>query len=95
LTGNKFSTGFKSGAASGGIGSLVGDASKALGLDKTLGSLSTPAKSLATSALVAKALNRPFDFGQAAQNAAINYGFNQAGQAAGFTPSQQKNLLHL
>lgn len=92
LTGNKFSTGFKSGAASGGIGSLVGDASKALGLDKILGSLSVPARSLATSALVAKAMNRPFDFGQAAQNAAINYGFNQAGQAAGFTPSQQKTL---
>ena len=62
------------------------------GLNKGLGSLSVPARSLATSALVAKAMNRPFDFGQAAQNAAINYGFNQAGQAAGFTPSQQKTL---
>jgi hypothetical protein len=91
--GKGFLPGAKTGAISGGIGAGVNELGNVTGLNKGLGSLSVPARSLATSALVAKAMNRPFDFGQAAQNAAINYGLNQAGQAAGFTPSQQKALI--
>jgi hypothetical protein len=96
--GKGFLPGAKTGAISGGISAGVNELGNVTGLNKGLGSLSVPAKSLATSALVAKAMNRPFDFGQAAQNAALNYGFNQAvnagGQAAGFTPSQQKTLIN-
>lgn len=96
--GKGFLPGAKTGAISGGISAGVNELGNVTGLNKGLGSLSVPARSLATSALVAKAMNRPFDFGQAAQNAALNYGFNQAvnagGQAAGFTPSQQKTLIN-
>lgn len=84
--GGDFSKGFKSGAISGGIGAGVGELGAMSGLDKGLGSLYTPAKSLATSALTAKALGRPFDFGQAAKGAAINYGIGQGLQVAGVNP---------
>ena len=84
--GGDFSKGFKSGAISGGIGAGVGELGAMSGLDKGLGSLYTPAKSLATSALTAKALGRPFDFGQAAKSAAINYGIGRGLQTAGVDP---------
>jgi hypothetical protein len=60
---------------------------------KGLGSLEVPGKSIATSALTAKALGRPFDVGQAVKGAAINYGLNQAGQAAGIEPKQQAAMM--
>jgi len=95
--GGDFSQGFKSGAISGGIGAGVGELGVMSGLDKGLGSLYTPAKSLATSALTSAATGRPFDLGQAAQNAAINYGLNQAvsagGKELGVDPKQQAALM--
>lgn len=91
--GGDFSKGFKSGAISGGIGAGVGELGAMSGLDKGLGSLYTPAKSIATSALTSAATGRPFDVGQAVKGAAINYGLNQAGQAAGFEPKQQAALM--
>jgi len=91
--GGDFSKGFKSGAISGGIGAGVGELGVMSGLDKGLGSLYAPAKSIATSALTSAATGRPFDIGQAAQNAAINYGLNQAGQAAGIDPKQQAAMM--
>lgn len=91
--GGDFSKGFKSGAISGGIGAGVGELGAMSGLDKGLGSFYTPAKSLATSALTSAATGRPFDVGQAVKGAAINYGLNQAGQAAGFEPKQQAALM--
>ena len=97
LTGGDFSKGFRSGALSGGIGAGVGELGTMTGLDKGLGSLYAPAKSLATSALTAKALGRPFDLGQAAKGAAINYGLNQAigagGKELGIDPKQQDALM--
>jgi len=91
--GGDFSKGFKSGAISGGIGAGVGELGAMSGLDKGLGSLYTPAKSLATSALTSAATGRPFDVGQAVKGAAINYGLNQAvsagGKELGFDPKQQ------
>ena len=91
--GGDFSKGFKSGAISGGIGAGVGELGAMSGLDKGLGSFYTPAKSLATSALTSAATGRPFDVGQAVKGAAINYGLNQAGQAAGFEPKQQAAMM--
>ena len=95
--GGDFSKGFKSGAISGGIGAGVGELGAMTGLDKGLGSFYTPAKSLATSALTAQAMGRPFDFGQAVKGTAINYGLNQAinagGNAMGLDPKQQKSLI--
>ena len=95
--GGDFSQGFKSGAISGGIGAGVGELGAMSGLDKGLGSFYTPAKSLATSALTSAATGRPFDLGQAAQNAAINYGLNQAvsagGKELGVDPKQQAALM--
>lgn len=97
LTGGDFGKGFRSGAISGGIGAGVGELGTMTGLDKGLGSFYAPAKSLATSALTAKALGRPFDLGQAAKGAAINYGLNQAisagGKELGIDPKQQAALM--
>jgi hypothetical protein len=91
--GGDFSKGFKSGAISGGIGAGVGELGAMSGLDKGLGSLYTPAKSIATSALTSAATGRPFDVGQAVKGAAINYGLNQAigagGKALNIDPKQQ------
>ena len=91
--GGDFSKGFKSGAISGGIGAGVGELGAMSGLDKGLGSFYTPAKSLATSALTSAATGRPFDIGQAVKGAAINYGLNQAGQAANIDPKQQAAVM--
>ena len=91
--GGDFSKGFKSGAISGGIGAGVGELGAMSGLDKGLGSLYTPAKSLATSALTSAATGRPFDVGQAVKSAAINYGLGKAGETAGFEPKQQAALM--
>ena len=95
--GGDFSKGFKSGVISGGIGAGVSELGAMSGLDKGLGSFYAPAKSLATSALTAKALGRPFDVGQAAKGAAINYGLNQAisagGKELGIDPKQQAALM--
>ena len=95
LTGTGFKEGFKSGATSSLASNLINAGVNAAAPDafKGLGSLEVPAKSLATSALTAKALGRPFDVGQAVKGAAINYGLNQAGQAAGVDPKQQAALM--
>ena len=95
LTGQPFSKGFKTGATSSLASDIVGAGINKVAPDmfKGLGELATPAKSIATSGLTSKILGRPFDFGQAAQNAALNYGLNKAGQAAGIDPKQQAAFM--
>ena len=95
LTGTGFKEGFKSGATSSLASNLINAGVNAAAPDafKGLGSLEVPARSLATSALTAKALGRPFDVEQAVKGAAINYGLNQAGQAAGVDPKQQAAMM--
>lgn len=91
LTGQPFSKGFKTGATSSLASDVVGAGINKVAPDmfKGLGELATPAKSIATSGLTSKILGRPFDFGQAAQNAAMNYGLNKAGELSGLDPKQQ------
>lgn len=84
LGGGKFGQGFKAGAVSGGIG--AGMNALAPDLFKGLGSLETPAKSLTTSALTAKALGRKFDPAAAIQGAAINTALGEGAKAAGVDP---------
>lgn len=84
LGGGKFGQGFKAGAVSGGIG--AGMNALAPDLFKGLGSLETPAKSLTTSALTAKALGRKFDPAAAIQGAAINTALGEGVKAAGVDP---------
>ena len=84
LMGGDFSKGFKSGAISGGIG--AGMNALAPDMFKGLGSLATPAKSLATQALTSAALGRKFDPAAAIKGAAINYGLGQGLQTAGVDP---------
>ena len=84
LMGGDFSKGFKSGAVSGGIG--AGMNALAPDMFKGLGSLATPAKSLATQALTSAALGRKFDPAAAIKGAAINYGLGQGLQTAGVDP---------
>lgn len=84
LMGGDFSRGFKSGAVSGGIG--AGMNALAPDMFKGLGSLATPAKSLATQALTSAALGKKFDPAAAIKGAAINYGVGQGLNAAGVDP---------
>ena len=97
LTGQGFGKGFRSGALSGGVGAGVNQLGAAYGLDKSLGSMYAPAKSLATSGVTSLLSGRPFDVGQAVKGAAINYGLNQAigegGAALGIDPKQQAALM--
>jgi len=97
LTGQGFGKGFRSGALSGGVGAGVNQLGAAYGLDKSLGSLYTPAKSLATSGVTSLLSGRPFDVGQAVKGAAINTALNQAigegGAALGIDPKQQAALM--
>jgi len=97
LSGQPFSTGFKTGATSSLASDVIGAGVNkvAPNMFKGLGSLGVPAKSIATSALTSAATGRPFDVGQAVKGAAINYGLNQAGQAAGFDPKQQAAVTKL
>lgn len=93
--GKGFLPGAKSGVVSGLVNEGVNAGVNAVAPDalKGLGSLATPAKSLISSMLIAKAMNRPFDLEQYLQNAAINYGLNQAGQASGLDPKQQAAMM--
>ena len=99
LADQPFSKGFKTGATSSLASDVIGAGINKVAPDmfKGLGSLGVPAKSLATSALTAKALGRPFDIGEAVKGAAINYGLNQAigagGEALGIDPKQQAALM--
>lgn len=99
LTDQPFSKGFKTGATSSLASDVIGAGVNKVAPDmfKGLGSLGVPAKSLTTSALTAKALGQPFDLGQAAKGAAINYGLNQAisagGKELGIDPKQQDALM--
>lgn len=95
LTGTGFKEGFKSGATSSLASDVIGAGVNKVAPDafKGLGSLEVPARSIATSALTAGVLGRPFDVGQAVKGAAINYGLNQAGQAAGIEPKQQAAVM--
>lgn len=99
LTGGDFGKGFRSGALSGGVGAGVNQLGAAYGLDKSLGSMYAPAKSIATSGVTSLLSGRPFDLGQAVKGAAINYGLNQAvgagGQALGIEPKQQAAMMKL
>ena len=91
LGGGKFGQGFKSGAVSGGIG--AGMNALAPDLFKGLGSLETPAKSLATSALTAKALGRKFDPTAAIQGAAINTALGEGAKAVGVNPKTLNQFM--
>jgi hypothetical protein len=97
--GKGFLPGAKSGVVSGLVNEGVNAGVNAVAPDalKGLGSLATPAKSLISSMLIAKAMNRPFDLEQYIQNAAINYGLNQAidagGKELGIDPKQQAALM--
>ena len=97
LTGQGFGKGFRSGALSGGVGAGVNQLGAAYGLDKSLGSMYAPAKSLATSGVTSLLSGRPFDLGQAVKGAAINTALNQAigegGAALGIDPKQQAALM--
>lgn len=97
LTGGDFGRGFRSGALSGGVGAGVNQLGAAYGLDKSLGSMYAPAKSLATSGVTSLLSGRPFDVGQAVKGAAINTALNQAigegGAALGIDPKQQAALM--
>jgi hypothetical protein len=83
---------FKSGATSGAIGAGLGELGAATGLDKGLGALYTPAKSIATSGLTSAALGRPFNFSEAAKNAALSYGLQQALGSTDLAPKQGEAL---
>ena len=91
--GGNFSKGFKSGAIAGGVGAGINSLGVNLGLDKSLGSLYTPAKSLATSGVTSLLTGQKFDPTTAVKNAAINYGLNQAGQSMGIDPKQQAAMM--
>ena len=97
LTGQGFGKGFRSGLLSGGIGAGVNQLGTTLGLDKSLGSMYAPAKSIATSGIASLASGRPFDLGQAVKGAAINTALNQAvgegGKALGIDPKQQTAMM--
>jgi len=99
LTDQPFSKGFKTGATSSLVSDVIGAGVNKVAPDmfKGLGSLEAPTKSLATSALTAKALGRPFDVEQAVKGAAINYGLNQAisagGKELGIDPKQQAAMM--
>lgn len=97
LTGQGFGKGFRSGALSGGVGAGVNQLGAAYGLDKSLGSLYTPAKSIATSGVTSLLSGRPFDLGQAVKGAAINTALNQVigegGKTLGIDPKQQAALM--
>ena len=95
LTDQPFSKGFKTGVTSSLASDVIGAGVNKVAPDmfKGLGSLEVPARSIATSALTAGVLGRPFDVGQAVKGAAINYGLNQAGQAAGVDPKQQAAMM--
>ena len=92
LTGQGFGKGFKSGLLSGGIGAGVNQLGQYTGLDKGLGSLYTPAKSLVTSGLTSAALGQPFDLSEAAKNAAMKFGLNKALASTDLAPDQAKAM---
>ncbi|NDG31415.1 hypothetical protein EB118_15275 [bacterium] len=92
LTGQGFGKGFRSGALSGGIGAGVNQLGQYTGLDKGLGSLYTPAKSLVTSGLTSAALGQPFDLSEAAKNAAMKFGLNKALASTDLAPDQAKAM---
>ena len=89
--GGNFGQGFKRGAVSGAVGSginqFAGD------MFKGLGEFGTPAKSIATSGITSLLTGQKFDLGQAAQNAAINYGIGKAGELSGLDPKQQAAMM--
>ena len=90
--GGDFSKGFKSGAISGGIGAGLGEIGAATGLDKGLGSLYAPAKSLATSGLTSAALGQPFDLSEAGKKAAMTFGLNNVLASSNLSPDQAKAM---
>ena len=93
LSGQSFGKGFKSGAGASLVGSGVDALGNMTGLNQSLGQFAAPVKSLATSGVTSLLTGRPFDLGQAAKGAAINYGLNQAGQNMGVDPKQQAALM--
>lgn len=91
--------GFLPGAKSGLVSSVIGEGVNALGeitgLDKGLGSLAAPARSLVSSALTSTALGTPFNFSEAAKNAAMKFGLNTFTDKANLTPQQGTALNSL
>lgn len=91
--------GFFPGAKSGLVSSVIGEGVNALGeitgLDKGLGSLANPAKSFVSSALTSTALGTPFNFSEAAKNAAMKFGLNTFTDKANLTPQQGTALNSL
>lgn len=93
LSGQSFGKGFRSGAGASLVGSGVDALGNMTGLNQSLGQFAAPVKSLATSGVTSLLTGRPFDLGQAAKGAAINYGLNQVGQNMGIDPKQQAALM--
>ena len=93
LTGQSFGKGFRSGAGASLVGSGVDALGNMTGLNQSLGQFAAPVKSIATSGVTSLLTGRPFDLGQAAKGAAINYGLNQVGQNMGVDPKQQAALM--
>ena len=95
--GKGFLPGARSGIVSGVASETANQLGQYTGLDKSLGSMYAPAKSIATSGITSLASGRPFDLGQAVKGAAINYGLNQAvgegGKASGIDPEQQAAMM--
>tara|TARA_R110000868_G_scaffold96840_5_gene266213 strand:- start:1301 stop:2374 length:1074 start_codon:yes stop_codon:yes gene_type:complete len=83
---------FKSGATSGAIGAGLGELGAMSGLDKGLGALYAPAKSIATSGLTSAVLGKPFNFSEAAKNAALSFGLQQALGSTDLAPKQGEAL---
>lgn len=90
--GKGFGEGLRSGIASGVIGEGVNQLSAATGLDKGLGSLAAPAKSLVSSALTSAALDKPFNFSSAAMNAAMKFGLGDVVKTAKVDATQGQAL---
>ena len=95
--GKGFLPGARSGIVSGIASETVNQLGQYTGLDKSLGSMYAPAKSIATSGIASLASGRPFDLEQAVKGAATNYFLNQAvgagGKALGIDPKQQAALM--
>jgi hypothetical protein len=91
-TGGEFLKGFGQGALSGGIATGLGELGAATGVDKSLGSLYNPAKSLVASGLTSAALGQPFDISEAAKNAAMKFGLDKALASTDLAPDQAKAM---
>jgi len=65
-----------------------------IGMDKAgINQLPAPVRGVVTEGIRSVISRQPFDLASAAQNAAINYGLSQVGQASGFNAKQQAAMM--